>query len=163
MKSSGVPVGSAAPAFVADSNATSLVALPDLQGRVVLLLFYRGHWCRSCRRQLDQLAGEYETVQSMTAELIAISADTLDSTRAFPAARGWQFPIVGDSELQVINRYGVRDPIDAEGRQIARPSIFLLDSAGIVRYAHVGRHRQDRPALGSIMLALEALSGHGNR
>lgn len=125
----------------------------------MLLVFYRGHWCQSCRRQLAQLAGEYETVQSMSAELIAISADPLDSTRGFPAASGWRFPIVGDSELQVIDRYGVRDPDDTEGRRIARPSVFLLDPAGIVRYAHVGLHRQDRPALGSILLALETLSG----
>lgn len=163
MKSSGVPVGSAAPEFVADSITSRSVRLTELRGRVVLLLFYRGHWCQSCRRQLDQLAAEYETVRSMAAELIAISADALDSTRAFPAASGWRFPIVGDPDLDVIDRYGVRDLGDAESRQIARPSVFLLDPAGIVRYAHVGLHRQDRPALGSIMLAMETLSGqrHG--
>jgi peroxiredoxin len=126
---------------------------------VVLLIFYRGHWCLSCRRQLDRLAAEYGTLRAMRAELIAISADQPKSSREEQVSDRWPFPIVGDPELQVIDRYGVRDSSDSEGRRIARPSVFVLDPAGIVRYAHVGLHRQDRPALGSIMLALETLSG----
>lgn len=160
MKSTGVPIGSVAPEFAAESLASSPVKLAGLRGRVVVLLFYRGHWCQSCRRQLDQLAASYETVQSLRAELVAISADPLDSTRAFPTATRWPFPIIGDPALQLIDRYGVRDPDDPEGRQIARPSVFVLDLTGVVRYAHVGIHRQDRPTPGSIMLALETLSGH---
>ena len=159
MKSSGVPIGSVAPEIDADSITSSPVRLSKLRGRVVLLIFYRGLWCPSCRRQLDQLAVEYDTLRAMRAEIIAISSDQPDLSRVHHVANGWPFPIVGDPELRFIDRYGVRDPADPEGRQIARPSVFLLDPALIVRFAHVGLHRQDRPALGTIMLALETLSG----
>lgn len=159
MKSFDVPIGSVAPDFEADSITSSPIRLSELRGQVVLLIFYRGHWCQSCRRQLDRLAVEYDTLRALRAELVAISADLLDATRSDQVASGWPFPIVGDPELQVIDRYGVRDVGDTEGRHIARPSVFVLDPAGIVRYAHIGHHRQDRPALSSIMLALETLYG----
>jgi hypothetical protein len=62
--------------------------------------------------------------------------------------------------LTAIDRYGVRDrePRDEpEGGPIARPSLFVLDRAGVVRYAHIGEHKRDRPALGAVLLALETI------
>ena len=58
-----------------------------------------------------------------------------------------------------IDRYGVRhegEP-EAAGKAIARPSVFVLDRSGIVRFAHVGEDPLDRPTIRLILLALETL------
>lgn len=68
------------------------------------------------------------------------------------------FPLLSDADLTAIDAYGVRHHDEPKGRQIARPAIFLLDRMGVVRYAYVGEHERDRPALGTILLGLETIS-----
>lgn len=159
MKSLRVPIGAEAPDFPLTPDDESGLRLSSHRGRSVVLVFYRGHWCQSCRRQLAQVASSYETIRSLDAELIAISADARSATLEAAEARTWTFPLVSDPDLTIIDRYGVRDDADQAGRLIARPATFVLDGAGIVRFCHVGADRQDRPALGAILLALESLTG----
>ncbi len=159
MKSLQVPIGTVAPDFPLSIASASERRLSSLRGKAVVLVFYRGHWCQSCRRQLSQLAAAYELIRSLDAELIAISADPEDDTPGATFDRVWCFPLISDRHLTVIDLYGVRDDADSSGRQIARPATFVLDPDGIVRFCHVGADRQDRPAVGSILLALESLAG----
>jgi peroxiredoxin len=74
-------------------------------------------------------------------------------------AAPYRYPVLTDSELTAIDRYGVADPgeTDDDGRRIARPALFLLDREGVVRFAHVGEHARDRPALAAILLGLETI------
>lgn len=67
------------------------------------------------------------------------------------------FSLLSDVELTAIDAYGVRHRDEPKGRQIARPAIFLLDANGVVRYAYVGEHERDRPAIGTILLGLESI------
>ncbi|MBA2520729.1 MAG: redoxin domain-containing protein [Chloroflexia bacterium] len=156
MKSATVPIGASAPDFDFLYNGVT-ARLSVLRGRVVVLVFFRGYWCQSCRRQLAQLGSAYDTIRSLDAELIAISAAS--SVPLEPIARGddHEFPVVADADMRVIDVYGVRDRDDPEHPRLARPAVFILDAAGVVQFCHVGAHRQDRPALGSIMIALESI------
>jgi peroxiredoxin len=159
VKSLHVPIGAEAPDFPLPTAAPPERLLSSLRGKAVVLIFYRGHWCQSCRRQLGQLATAYETIRSLDAELIAISADTQEDAPEPAVTRGWKFPVISDRRLTIIDQYGVRDEADPAGRLIAHPATFILDREGIVRFGHVGADRQDRPAVGAILLALESLAG----
>jgi peroxiredoxin len=64
------------------------------------------------------------------------------------------FGLLSDPDGEVIKRYGVWD----EEGQIARPAIFVIDSGGVVRYAHVGEDFADRPGDEPVH---EALAGKG--
>jgi peroxiredoxin len=55
----------------------------------------------------------------------------------------------------VIKSYGVWD----EEGQIARPAIFAIDRAGVVRYVYVGRDFADRPGDDEVHAALAAAKG----
>ena len=90
--------------------------------------------------------------------MIAVSAEPLEVVQDAAAAARLPYPILSDVALTAIDRYGVRHEDEPKGRRIARPSLFILDRAGIVRFAHVGEHPRDRPALGAILLALEAIA-----
>ncbi len=67
------------------------------------------------------------------------------------------FPVLCDPDLAVINRYGVFHVDEPHGYIAARPAVFIIDEWGIVRYCHVGEHSRDRPAIGTLLLALESL------
>ena len=70
--------------------------------------------------------------------VIAISVDTPQESQHLRQSAGYTFPILSDSQDNVIGRW---DLVHAHGRQdgadISRPAEFLIDSAGIVRWANL--------------------------
>ena len=64
-----------------------------------------------------------------------------------------RYLLISDSKKRVIKRYGVLHP--REG--IARPSVFIIDKSGVVRYVYVGRHAGDRPPIQQVIQALAFL------
>lgn len=101
-------------------------------------------------------------MRALGAAPLVVSAEPPALTRAALAvlASPYHFPILADPGLAVVDRYGLVDPdeTDAAGRRLSRPALFLLDREGIVRFAHVGEHARDRPALSAILLGLETLA-----
>ena len=71
---------------------------------------------------------------------------------------GLPYLILSDAALAAIERYGVRHAGEPEGRNIAGPSLFILDRAGVGRFVDIGEHPRDRPALGAIQLALQSVN-----
>ena len=67
------------------------------------------------------------------------------------------YPVLSDVSLTTIDHFGVRHEDEPKCRRIARPPVFVIDSGGAVRYARVGEHERDRPALGGNLLALGSL------
>lgn len=157
MKSATVAVGQAAPDFTLPSTGGGERSLGELRGSKVVLLFYRGHWCGACRAHLDVVRDTWLTLSDAGAEVLAISSEPLEAARDGVRAHRLPFTVLSDHDLAVIDRYGVRHLGEPEGRAIARPSLFVIDPAGIVRFAHVGEFPRDRPSMDLVLLALEAL------
>ena len=65
------------------------------------------------------------------------------------------FSLLSDPDGDVIRRYGVWD----EEGQIARPAIFVIDDAHVLRYAYVGDDFADRPADEPMLEVLAAAAG----
>ena len=65
------------------------------------------------------------------------------------------FPVLVDEGAQVIRRYGIFHENESKGREIARPSTFVLDPDGEVVYRYVGARASDRPKLPDVLEAVE--------
>ncbi|HEU0115411.1 MAG TPA: peroxiredoxin family protein [Thermomicrobiales bacterium] len=155
MRSLVVPVGAAAPPIALPSPRHGDVRLAWDDGRPTLLVFFRGFWCPHCRRQLAALREATGEIDAVGAAIVAISSQSL---AALTAAAEMPFPLLADPAAIAIDRYGVRDPIPEADGPVARPSTFIVDRRGVVRYAYVGAAPDDRPALGAVLLALESLA-----
>ncbi len=69
----------------------------------------------------------------MGAEILAISADSLESHRKFAEKLGGvEFPMLSDPEGRVIRLYGVGQ----EEGPGAKRSVFVLDTSGRIVYAN---------------------------
>ena len=99
----------------------------------------------------------YEEFRDLDAEVLAVSAEPLTVAAAEATAAGLPFLVVSDAGLTAINAFGVLHDDEPDGRLIARPSVFLIDRNGTLRFAYVGEHAQDRPATGLLLLALESM------
>ena len=159
MKSTAVPVGCPGPEFLLPAVDGTVKSLSAYRGSKVVIVFYRGHWCGACRRQLAELRTAVQMLEDAGAAVLAISAEPLARARVSAEVDNLGFTILSDAGLNAIDRYGVRhegEP-EAEGRAIARPSVFVLDRLGVIRYAHIGQDPLDRPTIQLVLLALEAL------
>jgi len=68
-------------------------------------------------------------------EIAAISVDSPEESRKLCEGRGYTYPFLSDPKAEVIRRYGILHPGGGEdGRDIAIPAEFLVDTKGTVRW-----------------------------
>ena len=88
--------------------------------------------------------------------MLAISTDDLSGAQSIVGKVGIEFPVLYDSDTDVVDAYGV---YDLRGDSLAAPATFIIDSEGIVRWSHVSRRTSDRPKTSEIIEQLQTLSG----
>jgi peroxiredoxin Q/BCP len=106
------------------------IALADLlaRGDRVVLAFYAEDATPSCQTQLAMLKDAHEMLREFGAQVVAVSADSLESHRAFAdRLGGMPFPLASDASLDAARAYGVID--DGDPRR-ARRAIFVIDRDG---------------------------------
>jgi peroxiredoxin len=71
---------------------------------------------------------------------------------------GEAFPLYSDPASRVIANLGIAETDEAIDHLIARPTIFIIDAAGVIRYCYVSRDEEDRPKIDLLLLAVDSLS-----
>jgi len=100
------------------------------------------------------------------AEVLAVCIDSVEQNAKVVDKLQLDYPILSDSELIAIDRFGLRHEEGEmlEGKDIARPAVFVLDRDGIVRWraltdnwrvrtARDGARTTHRPAMMSVEIA----------
>lgn len=96
----------------------------------------------------------YSDFRELGAELYTISVDPPEvSKRELVQGLGVQFPVLSDQSRDTIRDYGVHDRIS----NIAKPSAFVIDKSGIIRYKYIG-HATDRQNIDTLIEQLETLN-----
>ncbi len=73
------------------------------------------------------MKGEYDTIREAGGELVAVSADSLESHERFAQAMGGcTFPLVCDEELEAAGLFGV---VGEDGKRSHR-AVFVIDQSG---------------------------------
>ncbi len=122
-----VDTGDIAPDFTLPSTAGDITLSAVAADRRVVLAFYMQDRTPGCTQMLSALQGEYDTIRELDAEVIAISADSLDSHDAFSASLGGcPFPLASDVDLKVASEYGV---LADDGKGTVR-AVFVVDKDG---------------------------------
>lgn len=69
-----------------------------------------------------------------------------------------RYTMLSDPQSLTIDRYGLRDPAYAKEKLdgVPRPSVFVLDQKGLVRWAKVETDYRERPAVEEIAGVLDA-------
>jgi peroxiredoxin len=147
-----VQVGQSAPDFMARDLAGNETRLSSLIGdKKALLLFYRGGWCPFCNEQLAAIARDYQKFQELNTMVVAVSGEEVEKGEGLLQKLHLPFVLLSDTSFEAIDRYGVRDEnlsehVRARGiNQLPKPSAFVIDGAGIVRYRYIGKNAPDRP------------------
>jgi thioredoxin-dependent peroxiredoxin len=125
-------LGDQAPDFRLPST-TGDVRLSDLTDRgKVILAFYYEDATPLCSTEVSMLRDDYDLVRELGGEVIAVSADTLESHEAFAGRLGAvPFPLASDDRLEATKAF---DVVDDAGKR-SRRAIFVIDRGGKVLHA----------------------------
>jgi len=89
---------------------------------------------------------------------IAISVDTPEDSARLCKKAGYTYTFLSDPGAEVIRRYDVlHSGAGVDGKDIARPAEFLLDSAGVVRWMNLTEDLRVRARPEEILKAAKAL------
>jgi peroxiredoxin len=147
-------IGDEAPDFALSSTPDQRLALSQLRGRPVVLVFYPEDWSPVCSDQLalyQELLPEFHKFQ---AELIGISVDGVWCHLAFAKDRNLHFPLLSDFEPkgEVSRLYGVYRSQEGTSER----ALYVIDANGIIRWSYVSPVGVN-PGADGILRALESL------
>jgi peroxiredoxin len=144
------------------------VSLASFRGQNVVLVFTRGfagYICPYCSTYTAQLSVKYAEFKKLNTEVLVIyptKEKQKDKVKAFIVACNQRLANEGDSALtlpvfldpglKMVAHYNL------EG-DLSRPSTFVLDAEGVVRYGYVGSDKKDRPAISRVLEEVKKLNG----
>ncbi|MEX1252868.1 MAG: redoxin domain-containing protein [Dehalococcoidia bacterium] len=125
--------GDKAPDFVLPGTDGD-VRLPDrlLQGRV-LLAFYFEDATPTCSTEIAALKDAHDALCEVGAGVIAVSADSVESHRAFAERLGGvPFALASDADLSAARAY---DALAEDDPHRSRRALFVVEQDGTISYA----------------------------
>ena len=140
-------VGSEAPDFTVRDHNNQEVTLSSFRGeRSVLLVFYPFAFSGICTGELCSVRDDLADFQNDDVQILPISVDHPFALKAWSLAEGFDFPLLSDfwPHGAVAKAYGVFN--DAHGMAVR--GTFLVDTAGIVRFAEVNGPGEPRDQSG---------------
>ena len=124
--------GDEAPDFTLASTEGEIRLRELAAVKKVLLAFYAEDDTPLCANEVSVLKEDYDIVRQLGAQVVAVSADSLESHRWFAERLGGlPFPLASDEALEAARAYDVLD----ESRKRSRRAVFVIERGG--KIAHV--------------------------
>jgi thioredoxin-dependent peroxiredoxin len=126
-----IDVGDPAPDFELPGTGGKTYRLADYRGRKLVLAFYPGDFTAVCTKQFCSYRDQGERLDQLGAEVLGISAQSVESHERFSEEKRLNVPLLADEDKAVARAYGVL------AGPMVRRAIFVIDGEGIVRHRKV--------------------------
>jgi peroxiredoxin Q/BCP len=129
---SNIAVGQLAPDFNVTDEAGNQIQLQDFKGKKLILFFYPKASTPGCTAEACNLNDHYADLKSKGFEIIGVSADETKRQVNFKNKYDFGFPLIPDTEKEIIKAYGVWGLKKMYGREyegIFRKT-FVIDEEG---------------------------------
>ncbi len=100
--------GEVAPDFRVTADDGSTVALEDFRGRNLLLYFYPKANTTGCTHEAMEFRDRMMDFQALKTSIVGVSGDTVEEQTKFKERYSLNFPLLADTEFQVIEAYDAR-------------------------------------------------------
>ena len=100
-------VGAKAPDFSLSDGEGNTVSLADQHGSTTILYFYPKDDTPGCAKEACSFRDLNGEIQARGATIVGVSADGVESHRAFAEKYGLNFPLLADTDTTVAQAYGV--------------------------------------------------------
>jgi len=117
--------GDVAPSFEAYDQHGELHELEDYEGEWLVLYFYPEDGTSGCTKEACNFRDNLTEIQK-NAVLLGVSADTLESHKEFAEKHSLDYPLLVDTEKEMIEAYG------ADGLLFPKRVTFLISPEGMI-------------------------------
>ncbi len=152
-------VGQQAPDAVLVNGERKQVKISDLRGKTTVLAFFPAAFTGVCTKEMCRFRDDLSRFNSLSAQVIGISADTPFVQAEFGKQNSLTFTLLSDFNHQAMKAFGVYDGnfiglLDG----IAKRSVFVLDKNGKVMYAWVSDNAGVEPPYDKVEAAVKKAS-----
>lgn len=152
-------IGDKAPDFTLLEAPGQTVALSEeLKNGPVVLVFYPGDFTSGCTKELCTFRDMLTGFNDMGAQVLGISVDGIFSHAAFKKQNDIQFPLLSDWEKKTIRDYGIVLPDLAGMKEVAKRSVFVVDTDGKVTFVWVSDNPGILPSFDDVKEAVSELT-----
>lgn len=123
-----VEVGERAPAFQVPDQAGRDRTLAEFAGQPVVLYFYPKDATPGCTREACAFRDAWDRLQAAGAVVLGVSRDDVASHARFAREHDLPFPLLADTDGEVVRAYGVGESFGMPNRVT-----FLIGPDGLVR------------------------------
>ncbi len=161
-----IQVGDKAPDFTLVTKTTAgpeLVTLSELVGKSnIILLFVPMAFTGGCTTELCEISSGISDYDSLDATVLGISGDNPFAQEIWAQKEGITIPLLSDYDHAVTAAYGVAYKQFIPEKNlimggVSKRSAFVIDKAGVVRYAEVLETPSEMPDFGAIKELLRSL------
>lgn len=126
--------GDKAPDFSGVDQDGNQHTLADYKGKKLVVFFYPKASTPGCTAEACDLRDNFERFKANNYELLGVSADTQKAQGKFKDKYSFPFPLIADTEKEVINAFGVWGPKKFMGRTYdgIHRTTFVIDENGII-------------------------------
>ncbi len=149
-------VGDRAPTFTVRTAAgVDYVFDSAKRAKPAVLIFYRGGWCPYCNTHLSALNKAEPEMLSMCYEVLFMSTDKPELLYPSLKDKDIRYTLLSDAKMTAAHAFGVAFRLDdatferyktrgldleattgETHHELPVPSLFIVDKAGVIRYAH---------------------------
>jgi thioredoxin-dependent peroxiredoxin len=129
-------VGDIAPSIKAVDQNGNKISLEDFKGSKVILYFYPKDDTPGCTAEACNLRDNYDGLLSKGFKVIGVSADSAKSHQKFTGKYNLPFPLIPDTDKEIINAYGVwgkKKFLGKEYNGIYRVTFIISEEGKILR------------------------------
>lgn len=130
-------IGTIAPEFALPDQNGEERRLSDYRGQKVILYFYPKDMTAGCTKQACAFGELYPQLREKGAVVLGVSKDSVASHKRFEEKYGLPFPLLSDTEKEVIQAYDVWKEKKSYGRTfmgVVRTT-YLIDENGVIEKA----------------------------
>ncbi|MEP2935552.1 MAG: thioredoxin-dependent thiol peroxidase [Gilvibacter sp.] len=129
-------VGEAVPHFAVNDQDGNLIDLNDYKGQKLIVFFYPAASTPGCTAEACDLRDHYKELSDLGYAILGVSADTEKKQTNFRNKYEFQYPLLADTNKEVINAFGVWGLKKFMGREYdgIHRKTFLIDEKGTVTH-----------------------------
>lgn len=155
-------VGTPAPDFSLHSHKGEKITLSSLKGQNVVLLFFPFANTGVCTKEMCTFRDGMSVYNDMNARVLGISVDSPFSLSLWAEKNSLQFDLLSDFNKTVIRDYDSYIDVFGAGKWdfngVSKRSAFVVDKAGIIRYAEIRPTPGEEPNYDAIKKTIESIS-----
>ena len=152
-------IGDKAPEFNLRNTDKAEVSLGDFKGKNVVVLFFPLAFTGVCTAELCDVRDNMNKYESLNAEVLAISVDSLFTLGKFKESEGYNFSLLSDFNRTASRAYGsLYEDFVLGMKGVAKRSAFVIDKDGTIRYEEVLEDAGQQPNFSRIQEVLSSLN-----